>query len=379
MEHVPMKYITSVPALVLFVIALLVVPVSAADLFVYFGTHGSGDGIGFSLAHFDTDTGKLTTPVFLETAVAPAYFIISPDGRYLYTCNSAPGASVSAYAIDPVTGNLTLLNQKPSDGGDPSYVTLDKTGRYLMLANFAGGSIASYALLPDGSLGEMSQFIQHDPEGVDDQTVPHAHCINMDPRNKFALSADLGLDKLFVYHFNSKTGTLTPNDPPFAKVATGLGPRHIVFSRDGRFVYLITQMGSSIIRFGWDPVRGALTQYESVSTLPAGLQTTGLGASEIVLHSNGKFLYVTNRGHNSVGVFSVDQKTGRLTWLQDISTEGETPRDCDFDPTGHWLIVTNEDSDNALIYSIDQNTGILAPVGEPIEVRSPFCARFLSH
>jgi 6-phosphogluconolactonase len=374
-----MKYFVLVTSLVSSLIAVIGAPATAADLYVYFGTHGSGAGIGFSLSHFDTDTGKLTTPVFLQTAVAPAYFIITPDGKHLYTCNSAPGASVSAYSIDPITGNLTLLNQKPSGGGDPSYVTLDASGRYLMLANFAGGSIASYALLSDGSLGEMSEFIQHNREGTDGLTVPHAHCINMDPNNRFALSADLGLDKLFVYRFNSKTGRLTPNNPPFAKVATGLGPRHIVFSRDGRFVYLITQMGSSIIRFGWDPVRGVLTQYESVSTLPSGLQTTGLGASEIVLHSNGKFLYATNRGHDSVGVFSVDKITGRLTWIQDISTQGKTPRDCDFDPTGHWLIVTNEDSDNALIYSIDQNTGALAAVGHPITIRSPFCTRFLAH
>jgi 6-phosphogluconolactonase len=349
-----------------------------ADMFVYFGSHGKGPQCGFSLAHFDTDTGKLTTPEFLLEAVAPAYFIISPDKKHLYTCNSAPGSSLSAYAIDPATAKLTFLNQKPSGGGDPSYISLDATGRYVMVANFQGGSICVYALLPDGSLGERTAFDQHTGVGVKPAgtSPPRAHSIRVDPGNRFVLAADLGLDRLYVYRFDSKTGVLQPNDPPFATVAPGLGPRHMAFDPSGRFVYLITEEGCTIIRFGWDSNRGVLTQHETVSTLPKDFTGTNTCA-EILVHPGGKFIYATNRGNNSVAVFSVDADSGRLTLLQNISTQGKTPRNCEFDPTGRWLLVSNQDSSNAVVFSIDANTGRLTQVGEPVKVLTPFCERFL--
>ena len=360
------------------VLAVLASPAVAADMFVYFGSHGKGPDIGFSLAHFDTDTGKLTTPVFLQETVAPAYFIISPDKKHLYTCNSAPGSSVSAYAIDPASAKLAFLNQKPSGGGDPSYVSLDATGRYLMVANYLGGSIAVFALQPDGSIGERTAFVQHTGTSVnpDRQTHAHAHSIRLDPANRFVLVADLGVDKLFVYRFDPKTGALQPNDPPFATVAPGSGPRHTAFHPNGRYVYLINEMGSSIIRFGWDSNRGVLTQYETVSTLPEGFKGTSTCA-EILVHPSGKFIYATNRGHNSVVVFSVQAETGRLTLVQHISTQGKTPRNCEFDPTARWLLVSNQDSSNAVVFSIDPNTGRLTQTGEPVPVPAPFCERFL--
>jgi 6-phosphogluconolactonase len=349
-----------------------------ADTFVYFGSHGKGPQCGFSLAHFDTDTGKLTTPEFLLEAVAPAYFIISPDKKHLYTCNSAPGSSVSAYAIDPATAKLTFINQKPSDGGDPSYVSLDATGHFLMIANFQGGSIAVFALQPDGSIGERSAYVQHAGTNVitGKPIQAHAHSIRVDPSNRYVLAADLGLDKLFVYQLDPKTGALQPNDPPSDSVPTGSGPRHTAFHPNGRYVYLINQMGNTIIRFGWDAKTGRLTQYESVSTLPEGFKGKD-DASEILVHPSGKFIYATNRGNNSVAVFSVDADSGRLTLLQHISTQGKTPRNCEFDPTGRWLLVSNQDSSNAVVFRIDANTGRLTQVGEPVKVLTPFCERFL--
>jgi 6-phosphogluconolactonase len=359
--------------------AALAGPALAADLFVYFGSHGKGPNIGFSLAHFDTETGRLTTPVFLQEAVAPAYFIIRPDGTRLYTCNSEPGSSVSAYAIDPATAKLTFLNQKPSGGGDPSYVSLDATGRYLMVANYLGGSVAVFALQPDGSIGERTAFVQHTGASVNpsNQTHAHAHSIRVDPTNRFVLVADLGVDKVFVYRLDPKTGALQPNDPPFATVAPGAGPRHTAFHPNGRYVYLINQMGGSIVRFGWDSNRGALTQFETISTLPEGAQVTSTGAAEILVHPSGRFLYATNRGHDSVAVFSIQPETGRLTPIQHIPTQGKTPRNCEFDPTGRWLLVTNQDSNNALVFGIDQNTGRLTQAGQPVPVPAPFCERFL--
>jgi len=359
-------------------VIVLSAPAMAEDMFVYFGSHGAGPHIGFSVAHFDTDTGKLTKPVFLEEAVAPAYFIIRPDGRRLYTCNSFPGSSVSAYAIDPTSAKLTFLNQQPSGGGDPSYVSLGPSGRYLMVANFLGGSVAVFALRPDGSIGRRTALVQNIGASLDpnDPKHAHAHSIRFDPSRRFVLVADLGLDKVLVYRMNPKTGALTPNDPPFVSVAPGSGPRHTAFDPRDRYVYAINETASSIVRFGWDSNRGVLTQFETVSTLPEGFTGVNTGA-EILMHPSGKFLYATNRGNDSVAVFSVQADTGRLTPLQFISTEGKTPRNAEFDPTGKWLLVTNQDSNNAVVYRIDQSTGRLTENGDPVSVPGPFCERFV--
>jgi 6-phosphogluconolactonase len=370
---------TAVRIFSILLVIVLSTPAIAADMFVYFGSHGKGPHIGFSLARFDPDTGKLTEPVFLEEAVAPAYFIIRPDGRRLYTCNSFPGSSVSAYAIDPTTAKLTFLNQQPSGGGDPSYVSLDPSGRYLMVANFLGGSVAVFALRPDGSIGRRAAFVQHIGTSLDPNNPRHAHAhsIRFDPSHRFALLADLGLDKIFIYRLNPKTGALTPNDPPFASVPPGSGPRHIAFDPRGRYVYVINQTANSIIRFGWDSNRGVLTQFETESTLPEGFKGENTGA-EILMHPSGKFLYATNRGNNSVTVFSVQADTGRLTPIQYISTQGKTPRNAEFDPTGKWLLVSNQDSNNAVVFRIDQSTGQLTENGDPVSVPTPFCERFLA-
>ena len=351
----------------------------ATDVIVYFGSHGKGQNIGFSIAHFDTETGRLTTPVFLLEAVAPAYFVLRADGKMLYTCNSAPGSDVSAYGIEAASAHLTFLNKKLSCGGDPSYVSLDHTGHFLMVANYDGGTIAVYALMPDGSIGDRTAFVQHTGTSINPERQTHArpHAICVDPTNKFVLVPDLGVDKLFVYRFDQKTGTLEPNDPPFATVSPGSGPRHTIFHPNGRIAYLINEMGSSIIRFGWNSNQGKLTQFETISTLPDDFKGTSTCA-EILVHPNGKFIYATNRGHNSVAVFSLAAETGRLTLIQHISTQGKTPRNCEFDPTGRWLLVSNQDSSNAVVFRIDPVTGRLSQTGEPVSVPNPFCERFLT-
>jgi len=233
------------------ILSLLTAQVSATDQFVYFGSHGKGPQYGFSLSHFDTQTGKLSVPVFIQKAVAPAYFVLHPDGKRLYTCNSAPGSGLSAYAIDPSTARLTFLNEQPSGGGDPSYCSLDATGKFAMVANYDGKSISVYAVLPDGILGERTAFVEHTGTSVNPtrQTQSRPHCICVDPTNRFVLVPDLGVDKLYVYLFDSKTGTLQPNDPAFASVLPGSGPRHVTFHPNGRIAYLINEMGSTIIRF----------------------------------------------------------------------------------------------------------------------------------
>ena len=350
----------------------------AADMYVYFGTHSSGPGIGFSIAHFDTDTGTLTKPRFLTEAVEPAFFVIHPDGQHLYTCNSGSPGGVSAYKIERATGQLTLLNKEPAGGGDPSYICLDHTGRYVLFANYEGGNIAVLTLKPDGSLGERTAFVQHTGSSVDPRRQKHAyaHSIIVDPTNRFALVADLGVDRLFVYRFDEKTGSLQPNDPPFAIIRPGSGPRHVKFHPNGRWVYLISEMGCTVTAFHWDSAHGALTEFQTVSTLPADFKGIS-NCAEIEVHPNGRFLYGSNRGHDSLAVFTIDPDTGRLALLEHVSTQGKTPRNFAFDPTGKWIICTNHGSDNAVVFRVDEATGRLTPAGPPVSVPSPFCERFL--
>jgi 6-phosphogluconolactonase len=346
------------------------------NLFVYFGTHTAGPGKGFSLARFDTTTGALSKPEFLLEAPAPAYFIITPDGKHLYTCNST--GFVSAYAVDPATARLTLLNQQPSGGGDPSYISLDRTGQYVFAANYEGGNFAAWRLRPDGGIGERTAFVQHTGSSVNPQRQSHAfaHSIRVDSTNRFVLVADLGLDKLFVYKFDVKTGSIAPNDPPFVAVKPGSGPRHVVFHPNGRWVYLVTEMGSTVIQYEWDARRGALKEAQTVSTLPADFH--GVSAcAEITVHPSGKFLYASNRGHDSIAVFAIDARSGRLTAIQHVPSGGKTPRNFDLDRAGRWMLVTNHGNNVAMVFRIDQATGKLTPVGSPVELPSPFCPRFL--
>ena len=351
---------------------------AGADMYVFYGTHRAGPGIGFSVGHFDTDTGVLTTPRFDVEAVEPAFFVIHPDGRHLYTCNSGSPGGVSAYAIDPKNAHLTLLNKEPSGGDDASYVCLDRTGRFVFVANYSGGNLAGFAIKPDGSIGARTAFAQHTGSSVDPQRQTHAyaHSIIVDPTNRFVLTADLGVDKLFVYRFDEKTGALTPNDPPFAAVKPGSGPRHVTFHPGGRWVYLINEMACTVIAFNWDTARGALTQFQTVSTLPTDFKGVNTCA-EVLVHPNGKFLYASNRGHDSIAVFAIDPASGRLTPVERVSTQGRTPRNFAFDPTGKWIVCSNHGSDNAVVFRIDETTGRLTQTGQPVPVPFPFCERFL--
>jgi 6-phosphogluconolactonase len=366
--------------LVLSSICCLAVAISTAkavELSVLIGDHSSGPGKGFTIAHFDTTTGVLTKPQLLIEASAPAFFVVTKDDRKLYTCNS-PGF-VSAYKVDPTKGELTFLNKLPTGGGDPSYISLDQTEKYAFVANYEGGSIAAWSLKPDGSLNERTAFIQHTGHGINPQRQSHAfaHSIIVDPSNNFVLAADLGLDKLFVYKFDAANGTLTPNDPAYVSVTPGAGPRHVIFHPNGRWVYLVTEMGSTVYLYNWDGQKGVLTESQSVSTLPADFHGVSTSA-EIMVSRDGKFLYTSNRGHDSIAVFSIDQANGRLTPIQHIPTSGRTPRNFDIDPSGRWLLVTNQDSKNASVFRVDPQTGLLTMVGKPMAVPFTFCLRFLT-
>lgn len=355
-----------------------------ADMYVYFGTHRAGKGNGFSLAHFDTETGVLTKPKYLLDADAPAFFVIDREGKHLYASNSVtsyqgkPEGTISSYEIDRASGDLKLLSRVPAGGGDSSFISLDKTEKFALDANYQGGNVCVYAIQPDGSFGARTAFDQHTGKGPDPQrqAKPYAHSILTDPSNRFALVPDLGVDKVYIYHFDEHAGTLAANDPAFVSVKPGAGPRHVRFHPNGKWVYLVTEMGSLVVGFNWDPVKGSLSEFQSISTLPADFKGTSVCA-EMEIHPNGQFLYASNRGHDSLSVFKIDPVDGKLTLIQTIPSGGKTPRNFAFDPTGQWILCTNHDSNNAVVFQVDSATGRLTQKGEPVSVPYPFCERFL--
>jgi 6-phosphogluconolactonase len=358
---------------------------AAGDYHVYFGTGRAGPTAGLSLASFDSRTGALGVPAVDAVCQAPNLFTISTDGRHLYTCNAGrtfqgqPGGGLSAFSIDPATGHLTALNAEGTGGADPGLVSLDHTGRFAFAANSNGGSVVAYALKPDGSLGDRTNFFQHTGSSIDPQRQKHAYAeaILPDPTNQFILATDLGLDKIFIYKLDAKTGALTGGDAEACKVRPGSGPRHLAFHPNGRLCYVVSEMANTVTGFTWDAAKGALTELETVSSLPAGFQGTN-AVAEVAIHPNGKFLYASNRGHNSLAVFAIDEKTGHLSPVQDIPSGGRTPRCFTLDPMGQWLIASNQDSNLAAVFRVDATTGKLTQTGEPVSVPSPLGIQFLA-
>lgn len=346
---------------------------------VFVGTYTSKTASkGIYAFRFDERNGKFSALGVGAESVDPSFVVVHPSGKFLYAVNEvgnfggAKSGAVSAYAIDRATGKLTLLNQIASGGADPCSVTFDKTGKYLLVANYTGGNVAVFAVGADGKLGERSAFEQHEGHGVvpDRQDGPHAHWLVTSPDNRYALSADLGLDEVIVDKFDAAGGTLAPNDPPFAKVEAGAGPRHLVFSPNEKFVYVTNEIGSTVTVFAYDAAAGALEARQTISTLPrdyAGPNDT----AEIAVHPSGKFLYVSNRGHNSIAVFGIAAKSGELTTIGNFPTRGKMPRNFAIDPTGHYLLVANQESNDIVVFRIDGSSGELASTGERVEVPAP--------
>ncbi len=261
---------------------------------------------------------------------------------------------------------------------DPVTSQWISAGKNVLVANYGSGSVACLPIQTNGRLSPASSFIQHEGKGADAsrQEGPHAHSINLDQANKFALVADLGLDQVRVYQFHAEKGSLTPNDPPFATVAPGSGPRHLAFHPGGRFAYVISEMANTVTVFGYDSGRGTLSRIQTISTLPADFQGTSYTA-EVQVHPSGKFVYGSNRGHDSIAIFVVDPATGKLATAGHQSTLGKNPRNFALDPTGAYLLAENQDSNSIVVFRIDQKTGGLTQVGEPVVVPMPVCIRMI--
>ncbi len=349
---------------------------------VYFGTYTKGKSKGIYRALFDAATGKLAEPELAAETKNPSFLAIHPSRKFLYTVGEVlgkRGGVVSAFAIEP-SGKLTLMNQQSTIGGGPCYVGVDNTGKNALVANYGGGSVAVFPIGTDGTLGEATAFVQHTTSRIDPlpQKVAHAHSIFLDAENRFAFAPDLGLDKVMIYKFDADKGALTPNVPPFTAVAPGSGPRHFAFHPNGRFAYVINEIACTVTVFRYDAERGALSEVQTIATLPAGESVrAGYSTAEVRVHSSGRFLYGSNRGHNSIAVFAIDGESGKLTLIQHEPTQGKTPRNFNLDPAGRWLLVAHQNSDSVVVFRVDPATGKLTPTGQSIEIGSPVCVKFM--
>jgi 6-phosphogluconolactonase len=347
------------------------IPACGAEWVAYVGTYTSGASKGIYAYRFDDSTGKLTALGLAAETSNPSFLAVSPNRRFLYAANENSTGSISAFSIDGAKGTLKLLNTVSSRGAGPCHVALDKTGKWLFAANYNTGSVAAFPVLDDGRLSEASAFVQHSGSSVNPQRQagPHAHSVNISPDNRFVLVADLGLDQILTYRIDAAKG-LTPAEPPFTKVAPGSGPRHFVFGTDGRFAYAINEMLATMTAFQYDAAQGSLKEIQTLSTLAAGF-TGANSAAEIAVHPSGKFLYASNRGNDSIAIFSIDAKTGTLSAAGYASTGGKTPRNFAIDSTGKFLLAANQDSGNIVVFRIGQNTGGLTPAGVEVKVASP--------
>lgn len=341
---------------------------------VYIGTYTSGKSKGIYAYRFDLASAKLEPLGLAAETSNPPFLAIHPSRKYLYAAITE--GFVAAYAIDLASGKLKELNRVGSKGVGPCYVRVDHSGRGVLVANFGSGTVAALPVRSDGSVGEATAAIQHKGSGPHPQrqASPHAHSINLSPDNRFAIAADLGIDQLLIYRFDPANGTLVANDPPFAKVNRGAGPRHFAFHPSGRYAYVINEIDSTVTAFTYDRKSGVLKDFQTASTLPADYKG-GNSTAEVQVHPSGRFLYGSNRGHDSIAVFTIDK--GKLTPAGHTPTQGRTPRNFGIDPTGAYLFAANQNSDNIVLFRIDGGSGQLTPAGQVLGCPTPVCVKFV--
>ena len=351
---------------------------------VYIGTYTGGASEGIYLLDFDASTGTLELQGLAAATESPSFLAIHPRKPVLYAVGEMsktsdhPGGTISAYAIDEETGMLTLLNRESTVGKGPCHVCVAPSGKHVAAANYGGGSIALLPILDDGQLGPASSFIQHEGSSVNPQRQegPHAHSVNFDKAGRILIAADLGIDKLMLYRYNVDNGELTANEPPFASLAPGAGPRHVAIHPSGRFIYSVNELASTVTAFAYDAETGAMKEVQSITTLPEGFDGENTTA-EIRVHPSGTFLYASNRGHDSIAAFALDEDSGMLTALGHTPTGGQTPRNFNVDPSGQYLLAANQASDNVVVFKIDPERGTLTATGDEVAVPTPVCVLFI--
>jgi 6-phosphogluconolactonase len=356
---------------------------------VYAGTyttrlgHVEGQAQGIYVYDLDATTGALTQIAVTDGIVNPSFLTVDSTQRYLYAVSEVkesadtPGGRVYAYAIDPHSGGLTPLNDQPTRGTDPCHLSVDATGRWVLVANYSSGSVIIYPIQRDGSLGAASDFHQHIGSSVNPrrQEGPHAHSFVIAPDNRFAYAPDLGMDKIMIYRLDVEQGKLSPAEQPFIRTSPGGGPRHFDIHPNRKFAYCNLEIGNQVVVLAYDEATGRLSELQMVPTLPEGFTGTSHTA-DIHVHPNGRFLYCSNRGHDSIAMYSVDPGTGLLTFLGCEPTQGNVPRNFALDPTGSLLLAANQNSSTVAAYTIDQASGRLTPTGQISPVPTPVCLKF---
>lgn len=352
--------------------------------FVYVGTYTYGSSKGIYVCRLDYDFKRLSIIQTVEGIKNPSFLAITPNQRYLYAVSEVSEYEgkktgvVYAYRIDQESGKLTYLNEQPSHGRSPCHINVDRTGHWVVVANYSEGTLAMFPIENDGQLGEASDVVQNKGASVNPrrQKGPHAHSVYFDPNNKYVVSADLGIDKIMIYQFDSKNGKLLPNDPAWFKTHQGAGPRHFTFHPNGQYAYVIQELNSTVTAFEYEPDKGILEAIQTLSTLPDGYDGEN-SCADIHVSPDGKFLYGSNRGHDSIAMFSIDPANGRLTAEGHQSTQGERPRNFAIDPTGSYLLAANQESNNIVPFDIDRKTGDLHVTGKQFEIPNPVCIKFI--
>lgn len=364
-------------------LVLLAAAALAADQTVFVGTYTGPHSKGIYVFHFDPATGKFTPPEVAAETENPSFLAVDPHQHFLYAVNELDSykgqksGAVSVFSIDPKTAKLTFRQQVASLGGAPAHLAVDHTGHDLLVANYNGGNVVVFPIKSDGTLGEHTALDQHSGSGPNHerQEGPHAHEIVLTNDNRFAMSPDLGLDKIIIDRFDAARGTLTADNPPFATVAPGSGPRHIVFARSSRFAYLMDEMATDVTVFSVDPKTGGMHALQTIPTVEE--HDPGNTGAEIALDPSGRFLYTSTRKADVITEFSVDPRSGKLTLVGRTPAGGKTPRFFTLDPTGQWLFVANQDSNDVILFRVDKVSGKLTPTGSPLEIGSPVCLVFM--
>ena len=357
------------------------------EMLLYIGTYtSSGKSEGIYVHKFDLETGKLTPLHIVKDVLEPSFLTIDKSRKYLYAANELleyegkKSGAVSAFAIDQKTGNLQFLNKQSSLGDAPCFITTTENEKFALVANYLGGNVSVYPIEKDGKLGASVDLAQHTGFGPnkDRQESAHAHSIILDRNNRFAFAADLGIDKLMIYAFDAKTGKLKPNEnQPFYQTKAGAGPRHFSFHPNGKLAFLINELDLTMTSLAYDEKIGTLKEIQIVPTLPAGVSNVGATCADIHVSPNGKFLYGSNRGHNSIVSYKIDEKTGRLEYIEHTLIGGKKPRNFAVEPNGKFLLVANQDSDNIVVFRIDEKTGKLQTTGNIAQVPVPVCLKFI--
>jgi 6-phosphogluconolactonase len=356
---------------------------SASRYWIYFGTSTGPESKGIYTCSFEPSTERFGPITLVAEVERATWLTVHPNNRYLYSVSELGNdgktdGAILSFQINSAAGSLKPINRISSGGGGATHLAIDRAGRSILVANYGSGRVTAFRLRADGMLAKQTAMVQHGGSSVHPtrQLSPHPHAVVLAPDDRFLMVPDLGVDKIYSYIFNPAAGSLEPNRPAFVQVPPGSGPRHFTFSPDGRFAYLANQMESRITAYSYLAATGVLTEIQTITTLPPGFSGTN-SCAEVGVDRSGRYLYASNRGDDSMVVFSIDPKKGTLANIQRIATDGKTPRSFSIDPTGKYLLAENQESNKVTVFRINGSTGELSPTGRVLSVPTPACAVFV--